>query len=66
MIVTNRALAILNSTYEKNIETLVFPVTVASGENALSTLTLIKNRFGSSVSQDRLSSLMILQLSLSS
>ena len=75
-MVKNRALGMLNSIYGKKIKSLcplclfvnllvVSRVTIASGEYSLRTLTLIKIRLGSSVSQDTLSSLMILQLSSS-
>ena len=73
-LVKNRALTILNSIYEKKIESLypqicvclriflAIPVSVASGERSFSKLALIKNRLRSTMSQDRLSSLMMLSI----
>ena len=73
-LVKNRALTILNSIYEKKIESLypqicvclriffAIPVSVASGECSFSKLALIKNRLRSTMSQDRLSSLMMLSI----
>ncbi|CAB4018775.1 zinc finger MYM-type 1-like, partial [Paramuricea clavata] len=70
----NRALSILNHIYDKKLECLYpqiciclriflsIPVSVASGERSFSKLALIKNRLRSTMSQERLSSLMLLSI----
>ena len=70
----NRALGIINHIYEKKLECLYpqiciclriflsIPVSVASGERSFSKLALIKNRLRSTMSQERLNSLMLLSI----
>ena len=70
----NRALNLINHIYEKKLECLypqiciclriflLIPVSVASGERSFSKLALIKNRLRSTMSQERLNSLMLLSI----
>ena len=70
----NKGLALLNLIYEKKLEGLYpqvcicfriflsIPVSVASGEGSFSKIALIKNRLRSTMTQDRLSSLMTLSI----
>ena len=70
----NRVLNLINHIYEKKLECLypqiciclriflLIPVSVASGERSFSKLALIKNRLRSTMSQERLNSLMLLSI----
>ena len=70
----NRALSVLNYIYEKKIESLypqicvcmriflAIPVSVASGERSFSKLALIKNCSRSTMSKERLASVMMISI----
>lgn len=72
--IRNKALALLNYIFEKRIESvypqiciclrifLAIPVSVASGERSFSKLALIKNRLRSTMSQERVTNLMVLSI----